>query len=337
MRSISDSRRALALTGAALIATLALAVAPTHVVAQDVGALESRIASAQGEAQGIAADIDAKTGELAATRARAAAAAEREEQVSGVLAQGRERAAVLAERVGEAEAGLAEARDRLREAIKVLERRLVSIYKGENPDVLTLILEADGFEDLATRAEYLERIGDADQDLVDRVRELRTQVATELAAVEAAREQQDAFNQRLEQARSQIAAVRASAEAQAAALADARAAQAGALATLRSQVDDWTAQVQEAQSVSESEAQRQVGDWVGNWTIPQAIVMCESGGNFDAVNPSSGAGGAYQILPSTWDAYGGEGLPHNGSPKQQHDIAAQIWADSGGSAWVCAG
>ena len=37
--------------------------------------------------------------------------------------------------------------------------------------------------------------------------------------------------------------------------------------------------------------------------------MCESGGNYGAVNPSSGAGGAYQILPSTWELYGGQGEP----------------------------
>jgi muramidase (phage lysozyme) len=66
-------------------------------------------------------------------------------------------------------------------------------------------------------------------------------------------------------------------------------------------------------------------------------VMCESGGNFDAVNPSSGAGGAYQILPSTWEAYGGEGNPEDASPEEQHEIAQQIWEDSGASAWVCAG
>jgi septal ring factor EnvC (AmiA/AmiB activator) len=337
MSARSNIRILRALTGLVATAVALLGVGAAQVAAQEVGALESKIAGARSEAEGLASEIEAKNGALAATRARAAAAAEREAQVSGVLAQGRERAAALTERVAEAEARLAEARERLREAIEVLERRLVSMYKGEDPDALTLILESDGFEDLATRADYLERIGDADQDLVDRVRELRAQVASELAAVEDARAQQEAFNDRLEQARSEIAAVRANAEAQAAALADARAAQADALASLRSQVDDWTAQVQEAHSVSEAEAQQQVGDWVGDWAIPQAVVMCESGGNFDAVNPSSGAGGAYQILPSTWDSYGGEGLPQNASPKEQHDIASQIWADSGGSAWVCAG
>src|SRR4029077_17777237 len=43
----------------------------------------------------------------------------------------------------------------------------------------------------------------------------------------------------------------------------------------------------------------------GPYSIPTYIVMCESGGNYHALNPSSGAGGAYQILPSTWRAYGG--------------------------------
>ena len=40
---------------------------------------------------------------------------------------------------------------------------------------------------------------------------------------------------------------------------------------------------------------------------------------------------------STWELYGGEGLPQDASPAEQAEIAAQIWADSGSAAWVCAG
>jgi muramidase (phage lysozyme) len=65
--------------------------------------------------------------------------------------------------------------------------------------------------------------------------------------------------------------------------------------------------------------------------------MCESGGNYQALNASSGAGGAYQILPSTWRLYGGEGLPNEAPPAEQDRIAAMIWADSGPGAWECAG
>jgi muramidase (phage lysozyme) len=81
-----------------------------------------------------------------------------------------------------------------------------------------------------------------------------------------------------------------------------------------------------------------VGRWLGGpYSIPTYIVMCESGGNYGALNPSSGAGGAYQVLPSTWESYGGQGAPHEAPKAEQDRIAAEIWADSGGSAWVCAG
>lgn len=71
------------------------------------------------------------------------------------------------------------------------------------------------------------------------------------------------------------------------------------------------------------------------WAIPRYIVMCESGGKFKAVNPSSGAGGAYQIMPATWRAYGGRGLPQNARPYVQHKIAHRIWVDVHAAAWSC--
>jgi hypothetical protein len=74
----------------------------------------------------------------------------------------------------------------------------------------------------------------------------------------------------------------------------------------------------------------------GGYSIPGYIVQCESGGNWHAVNPSSGAGGAYQIMPSTWRAYGGTGLPQNASPGEQSAIASKIWSSSGPGAWQCA-
>jgi hypothetical protein len=203
--------------------------------------------------------------------------------------------------------------------------------------VTTLLLDSNGFDDLATRADYLKRIEDADAGLAARVRSLRDDVETQLDAVKKARAQAAAYDRRLSLAHDQIAAARAEADSQAAALAGARSAQADALTGLRSKVGGWTNRVQHLQSVSGAQAQQQVAGWFGQWAIPEAIVMCESGGNFHAVNPSSGAGGAYQILPSTWAAYGGHGRPQDASPAEQSRIAAQIWRDSGPSAWVCAG
>jgi len=63
------------------------------------------------------------------------------------------------------------------------------------------------------------------------------------------------------------------------------------------------------------------------------VIAAESGGNPSAVNPSSGAGGLYQFLPSTWAALGHSGLPQNASVAEQNQAFQQQYAQSGTSAW----
>jgi hypothetical protein len=72
----------------------------------------------------------------------------------------------------------------------------------------------------------------------------------------------------------------------------------------------------------------------GSGTLPTCTWEPESGGDWTAVNPSSGAGGRYQIMPSTWAAYGGTGLPQDAPPAEQTAIAEKIMASVGPSAWV---
>ena len=63
------------------------------------------------------------------------------------------------------------------------------------------------------------------------------------------------------------------------------------------------------------------------------VIAAESGGNASAVNSSSGAGGLYQFLPSTWQALGHSGLPQNASVAEQNQAFQQEYAQSGTSAW----
>ena len=146
--------------------------------------------------------------------------------------------------------------------------------------------------------------------------------------------------------------MRAAAESAAAELAAVNDSRAAQIAALQSNISSWVADIEAAREaaarraeeaaaaaeITEESAAAEVERWLGGpYSIPAYIVMCESGGNYSALNPSSGAGGAYQILPSTWELYGGEGLPHEAPKDEQDRIAAEIWADSGGGAWVCAG
>ena len=144
-----------------------------------------------------------------------------------------------------------------------------------------------------------------------------------------------AHEEELAAAREEVGAARAAAQASAAELQSLSAEREASLSDLRSTIDGWVEEVEEAQA-TEAQAEAEVGRWLGGpYSIPTYIVMCESGGDYGAVNPSSGAGGAYQILPSTWDLYDGKGEPQNAPKAEQDRIAAEIWADSGSSAWVC--
>ena len=319
------------------LATGTLALTATQSGAQSIDALTAKIDAAKQEAQALGSQIQSATDQLAAAQQRAIDAAEREAELNAVLVKGEAKERRLEVAVAESQRRLAAARRHLTSSRETLSARLVDIYRSGMPDMTTLILESDGFDDLATRAEYLRRIEEADASLVARVRTTRDAVSEGLGEVEDAERRAAEHNDRVTAARDEIAAVRAEAEAQAAALADLRAQRQTAIETLQAKVGDWTQEVQRLERISARQAQGEVANWFGEWAIPYAIVMCESGGDFTAVNPTSGAGGAYQILPSTWQLYGGEGLPQDASPEEQSRIAALIWADSGASAWVCAG
>ena len=68
---------------------------------------------------------------------------------------------------------LVRARSELKQARGGLEDRLVELYKADQPDALTVILEADGFNDLLERTDFLERISDQDGTVIRKVRVLK--------------------------------------------------------------------------------------------------------------------------------------------------------------------
>ncbi len=76
---------------------------------------------------------------------------------------------------------LERARAKLELAREALADRLVELYKADQPDALTVVLEADGFDDLLERTEFLERISDQDRDIVERVRALKARTEREEA------------------------------------------------------------------------------------------------------------------------------------------------------------
>ena len=316
-------------------AVLALGAGPSF-AAQSIDELNSQIAGARQQAQALGAQIDATSAELASAQQQAIVAAQREAQLSAVLAAGEERERRLE---GEVTVRQGPARGRSRPSA-ALPQHAFRPPRGHLPRRHARRDHAAAGGGRHGRPPDPGRVPAPDRGggLVAGVeRALAARPGRQrLAAVEDAQRRAHEFNEQIAAARDQISAVRAQAEARAQQLQALRAQRQAAIDSLQSQVSGWTSQVQRLQRISAQQAQGEVDKWFGDWAIPESIVQCESGGNFGAVNPSSGAGGAYQILPSTWELYGGDGDPQDASPQAQSNIAAQIWADSGSAAWECA-
>jgi hypothetical protein len=67
------------------------------------------------------------------------------------------------------------------------------------------------------------------------------------------------------------------------------------------------------------------------------VIKRESGGDSTIVNPSSGAGGLYQFLPSTWASLGYSGLPQDAPVSEQTQAFEKLYAEAGSSPWVSDG
>lgn len=149
------------------------------------GVLTSTIARERGR-------IERLTGEVAALRNREAA-------VQGRLdAKQAEFDGAVAE-LDRGKRHLAVVRARLRRALVALRERLVAMYEVGTPDLLSVIVDAHGYQELIDRTEYLNRIHGLDEAVVGRVRDLRDQVKRTVARLRSAK-------QRIEAARDAIAA-----------------------------------------------------------------------------------------------------------------------------------
>jgi murein DD-endopeptidase MepM/ murein hydrolase activator NlpD len=145
-----------------------------------IGDLQADISELQGRQVRLQADLDAKRAQLADIQER--------------LRQERLRLARLRARLAEAKAALAD--------------RLVEIYKADHPDVVTVVLEADGFADLLERTEFMERVSDQDARIIARVREAKAEATATAERLEGLEAQAERVEQQIEVRVNEVAAVK---------------------------------------------------------------------------------------------------------------------------------
>lgn len=283
--------------------------------ARSVAVLDARLASVQ-------ADLTAAQARLARTQERLDAA--------------RRRAARLERRVREVQGALA----------ALLRAR----YMGDPPDLVTVVLKADGFERLLEDLSFVRRVQDRDTDLLQEVRVARREAHRERALYAALEPRQRAAAAAVAQRRDALGVISAAAARRRAALAQARVARLALLGNARADRRRSQRQLSHLRTerrlaaeralrrlqAQQAAAVRATGPG-GPWAIPYAIVECESGGQ-DLPPNSATASGYYQFLDATWKGLGGSTKhAYQASKAEQDRLAARLWAGGAGAGnWDCA-
>ena len=103
---------------------------------------------------------------------------------------------------------LARLRARLAEARVALADRLVQLYKADKPDVVTVVLESDGFADMLERTEFMQRVSDQDARIIDRVRTARADAKRTEARLDTLEQRQTKVAAAIEVRRDAVARVK---------------------------------------------------------------------------------------------------------------------------------
>jgi len=188
-----SKRLILALCGALLACACAVAVgsASGKSLQERLGATQDKLSHVKAHAGVLTTRISHESAQLDRLTREVAVLRNKEAAVAAELAQKQAE-------LEQAQARLEHLKKRFREGIQILEQRLVAIYESNEPDLITVLLQSHGFDDLVARTQYMETLQHQDNDIVARVRGLRNEMQVTVNIVRAARDQIAARKQELE-------------------------------------------------------------------------------------------------------------------------------------------
>ncbi|HEX3293151.1 MAG TPA: peptidoglycan DD-metalloendopeptidase family protein [Solirubrobacterales bacterium] len=221
-----SKRLMLALSGALLACACAMAVgsASGKSLQERLNATQNKLSHVKAHAGVLTTRISHESAQLERLTEEVAALRNREAVVAAELVQKQAE-------LEQAQARLDHLKRRLREAVQILEQRLIAIYESNEPDLITVLLQSHGFDDLLARTQYMETLQHQDNDIVARVRGLRNEMQVTVNTVRTARDQIAARKRELE-------ATRVKLKQRTDALATARRKQHSTLTQIRKQKED---------------------------------------------------------------------------------------------------
>jgi murein DD-endopeptidase MepM/ murein hydrolase activator NlpD len=137
---------------------------------------------------------------------------------------------------------------RLDRALVSLRERLVAMYETGTPDILSVLVEAGGYDELVNRTEYLNRIHGLDEAVVGRVRDLRDQVKRTVVRLRSAKDRIEAARDAIGAEEQALADARSAVQQRQSALVEARHSREDALARITQTEEDLDGDVASIQA-----------------------------------------------------------------------------------------
>jgi murein DD-endopeptidase MepM/ murein hydrolase activator NlpD len=245
-----------------------------HVLTSDIQRWSSKINRLQGSIstlqtreQRIQGDLDARRDEL--TRTQAELRSER--------------------------ARLARLKARLAEGRKILARRLAELYEADKPDLVSVVLNANGFADLIERGEFLGRIQDQDNTVIKLVRTAKADATSTAARLDKLEARQQQLTAIVLERRDQVAQIKNELIGTRVGYEQTRSGKANALSQVRTERKSLETHLDELQKESDK-VQAQLQGGVG---IPAGPVH---GGSGRFIWPVNGPITAPFCEPRAWEA-----------------------------------
>jgi murein DD-endopeptidase MepM/ murein hydrolase activator NlpD len=185
-----------------------------------VARLNSNISSLQGQITRIQADLNAKRVELLRLRSQLTAARTRLSQLEAFEAR----------------------------AERVLSKQLVNDYETDRPDIVSVVLESRGFQDLLERISFASKIRKQNAQVVAHVRAARRAVAAQATRLGALDARQQQLTTAVLRQRNALARIKIGIVQQELAAAQDRRTKAGQLADTRAHVSDLQHQLEKLQA-----------------------------------------------------------------------------------------
>lgn len=198
----------------ALVALTLLTLAlPIMALCQSRSALEERLRSTKSQLQDAKKDLAAKRQRAARARNELVECQQDLAAAEARLARARRQLAQTERDLEDTQAELVRTRARLAAHQEAMKRRLLSMYRNEEPSYAEVVLQATTFEDFSNRLEFMKRVAQGDEKLLIRVVDDKMRVEAEEKRLEQKKQEQEQLKARVARERATVAAKTAEAAA----------------------------------------------------------------------------------------------------------------------------